>query len=176
MQNPKNYLKKTLKNYRREFGLSLDQTAKLTGVSKAMLGQIERGESSPTVATLWKITTGLKVSLSSFLEPAPDIKVGLTLRSADSIRKNPAGEGMLVAPIFPFDKTLGFEFFELTFLPGYERIAEAHQKGVIEQISILTGHMEVLTGGKWHPLTKGQSIRFAGDSEHGYRNNSLKRL
>lgn len=39
----------------------------MTGVSKAMLGQIERGESSPTVTTLWKIATGLQVSFSSLL-------------------------------------------------------------------------------------------------------------
>ena len=44
-----------LKAIRKEMNLSLDTAAKLTGVSKAMLGQIERGESTPTVLTLWKI-------------------------------------------------------------------------------------------------------------------------
>ncbi|MEZ8384857.1 helix-turn-helix domain-containing protein, partial [Vibrio splendidus] len=43
-----------LKRLRQEKGWSLDKTAKETGVSKAMLGQIERGESSPTVAKLWQ--------------------------------------------------------------------------------------------------------------------------
>ncbi len=63
-----------LQTVRKARGLSLDKTAKLTGVSKAMLGQIERGESSPTIATLWKIATGLACSFSSFLsgdETAP---------------------------------------------------------------------------------------------------------
>ena len=55
-----------LQSVRKGRGLSLDKTAKLTGVSKAMLGQIERGESSPTIATLWKIATGLECSFSSF--------------------------------------------------------------------------------------------------------------
>lgn len=172
MQDPKNHLKATLKKYRKEAGLSLDKTAQLTGVSKAMLGQIERGESSPTAATLWKIATGLDVSLSSFLEPMPSTKFGLTVRSADDVRRNPGDEGMLVAPIFPFDETLGFEFFELSFLPGYTRIAEPHKTGVMEQISIVEGSMEILAEGEWHRLSKGQSIRFAADKEHGYRNNS----
>jgi len=48
-----------LQSVRKARGLSLDKTAQLTGVSKAMLGQIERGESSPTIATLWKIATVL---------------------------------------------------------------------------------------------------------------------
>jgi Predicted transcriptional regulators len=61
-----------LKRLREERKLSLDRVAELTGVSKSMLGQIERGDSSPTVATVWKIANGLKVSfttLMSFLSP-----------------------------------------------------------------------------------------------------------
>ena len=51
-----------LRRLRNGLGLSLDEASKLTGVSKAMLGQIERGESSPTISTLWKISSGLKVN------------------------------------------------------------------------------------------------------------------
>ena len=50
-----------LKNIRNSRNLSLDDVAELTGVSKAMLGQIERGKSNPTVSTLWKISTRLMV-------------------------------------------------------------------------------------------------------------------
>lgn len=57
---------KHLKNIRQNRELSLDEAAEMTGVSKPMLGQIERGQSSPTITTLWKIATGLKVPLSSF--------------------------------------------------------------------------------------------------------------
>ena len=59
---------KHLKNIRQNRELSLDEAAEMTGVSKPMLGQIERGQSSPTITTLWKIATGLKVPLSSFLQ------------------------------------------------------------------------------------------------------------
>ena len=62
-------ISRTLKARRKERGWSLDKTAQQTGVSKAMLGQIERQESSPTIATLWKIATGLQCSFSSFLIP-----------------------------------------------------------------------------------------------------------
>jgi len=51
-----------LKKARMEKGLTLEETSALTGVSKAMLGQIERAESTPTISTLWKISTGLKIS------------------------------------------------------------------------------------------------------------------
>lgn len=62
----------TLKTLRKERGWSLDKTAQETGVSKAMLGQIERAESSPTIATLWKIASALKW-LHEYLLPAPQV-------------------------------------------------------------------------------------------------------
>ena len=46
---------KKLKIARQSRNMTLDELAEVTGVSKPMLGQIERGQSSPTVTTLWKI-------------------------------------------------------------------------------------------------------------------------
>ena len=92
------HIAKVLRSRRAERGWSLDRAAQETGVSKAMLGQIERGESSPTVATLWKIATGFSASLSSFLEPVPQASdSGLVYRSSGAIRSQPGAEGMLVA-------------------------------------------------------------------------------
>ncbi|MBN3079001.1 helix-turn-helix transcriptional regulator, partial [Pectobacterium brasiliense] len=59
----------TLKTLRREKGRSLTRAAEETGESKAMHGQIERGESSPTDATLRKIETGKNVEFSTLIEP-----------------------------------------------------------------------------------------------------------
>lgn len=67
MKQIEDYISKNLQTIRKERGLSLDKTAKITEVSKAMLAQIERGDSVPTVTTLWKIANGLKVSFSSLI-------------------------------------------------------------------------------------------------------------
>ncbi len=62
-----------LKRIRDEKKLSLDKLSELTGVSKSMLGQIERGDSSPTISTIWKISSGLKVPFTALLNaPQPD--------------------------------------------------------------------------------------------------------
>lgn len=71
MQTVDYFVATALKNLRRQRQLSLAQCAALTGVSKAMLGQIERNESGPTVATLWKIADGLQVPFSWFIQPPP---------------------------------------------------------------------------------------------------------
>lgn len=171
MADPKQYLAKTLKKIRNDKGFSLDTTAGLTGVSKAMLGQIERGESSPTISTLWRIATGLDVSLTTFIEPAPtSYSQATVIRTADDIRQHPADGGLHIAPLFPFDEALGFEYLELTFEAGYERRSKAHAPGVIEFITIIKGQLDVLSEKKWHSLKEGQTIRFAGDKPHGYRN------
>ena len=170
MLDPKKHLSSTLKKHRKNRGWSLDKTARQTGVSKAMLGQIERGESSPTVATLWKMATGLEVSLSSFLEPVPDYEDSAVIRDSTELRRQPAAEGILVAPIFPYEARFGFELFEITLLPGYERLSEPHETGVVEHVSVIEGSVEILIAGKWIKLDKNQSIRFRGDESHGYRN------
>ncbi len=58
-------------------GLSLEAVAKLPGVSRSKVSQIERGESSPTVATLWNLTRALQVDFAGLLEvrESPRIEV-----------------------------------------------------------------------------------------------------
>ena len=48
--------------------LTLDAAAAVTGVSRSMLAQIEKGEVNPTISVLWKIANGYKVSFTSLLE------------------------------------------------------------------------------------------------------------
>ena len=168
---PNRHLAAALRALRSERGWSLDRTAQETGVSKAMLGQIERGESSPTIATLWKIASGFQTSLSGLIEPTPPATPeGFVHRTVDALRNQPGPDGMLVAPLFPFEPRFGFELFELTLLPGYERLSEAHEPGVTEHVIVLRGAMEVLVEGKWVELTEGHAVRFAADRSHGYRN------
>ena len=170
MQEISQYLADTLRQLRSDRGWSLDRAASECGVSKAMLGQIERGESSPTVATLWKIASGFGMSLSRFIEPPPAEQHGVTLRSADTLRPRPAADAMLIAPLFPFDARYGFELFELTLLPGYERLSDPHRPGVVEHVMVVRGAMELLVQGVWQTLKVGEAVRFAADQPHGYRN------
>ena len=171
MDGPARTLAQAVKTRRADLGWSLDRTAAATGVSKAMLGQIERGESSPTVSTLWKIATGLKVSMSSLMAAAPGAARPLPQRrDAADLRRDLDGGGMGVALLFPFDPNLGHEVFELTLRPGYETRSDPHEAGVVETVMVVSGRVEILTGGAWRDLGPGQSLRFAGDAAHGYRN------
>jgi len=171
MNDGMRHLADTLRTLRRDRGWSLDRAAAETGVSKAMLGQIERGESSPTVATLWKLADGFQASMSSLLEPTPvSSSDPLLVRRDADLRRQPTEEGMAVASIFPFEAPMGFELLEVTVLPGCERRAEGHERGTIEHVLVTTGVLDILVGDQWIELGVGDAIRFAADQPHGYRN------
>lgn len=160
----------TLKHLRQKNGWSLDATSQKTGVSKAMLGQIERGESSPTIATLWKIATGFNVSFSSFVENLQPDKADFIHRKLDLQQMHKEDDKIKVMPIFPYDEHLGFEVFIIELLPGCEHLSPPHQKGVIEHVIVTSGEMEILINGNWHPIKQNEGMRFQADKPHGYRN------
>lgn len=162
----------TLKTLRRERGWSLDKTAQETGVSKAMLGQIEREESSPTIATLWKIASGFQTSFSSFIEEITENTSNPLYRAGHAKSLHPADEKICVFPLFPFDQQLRFELFVIELLPGCEHLSPPHKHGVIEHVVVVDGEMEVLIDGSWQSLVKGEGIRFNANQSHGYRNTS----
>lgn len=164
----------TLKSLRKEKGWSLDALSQKTGVSKAMLGQIERGESSPTIATLWKIASGLNVSFSSFVEDIEPTTPELILRTGNLQQLHPEDNKIRVSPIFAFDESLKFEVFIIELLPGCEHLSPPHQKGVIEHVIVTQGEIEVLVKGKWHPLKQNEGLRFDADQSHGYRNTTSR--
>lgn len=124
----------TLKTLRHTRGWSLDKAAEETGVSKAMLGQIEREESSQTIATLWKIASGFHTSFSSFIEEIdPDFKETV-YRTGKTKQLHPDDKRIRVMPLFPFDKELNFEVFVIELLPGCEHMSPPHKHGVVRFI------------------------------------------
>lgn len=170
MENVNQKLGNQLRQLRLEKGWSLDQAAAQTGVSKAMLGQIERGESSPTIATLWKIATGLHTSFSTLTQnlmpqPTPSVR-----SSVQAERIPAANTDIHVTTLFPFDPNLGFEVMSLLLQPGSQSMSEPHDAKVTEHCIVVSGTLDFLLTDKWITLQAGEAIRFAADQPHGYRN------
>ncbi|MCK0714394.1 helix-turn-helix domain-containing protein [Chromohalobacter sarecensis] len=168
MQEPTPHIAATLKTLRAAQGWSLDRASRATGVSKAMLGQIERGESSPTVATLWKISGGFRVSFSLFFEQA-SVEGGPPDDAAATVLED-AAAGMTVTPLFAFDPDLRFEMFLIELAPGACSESSPHEPGVVEHVVVLEGALELGLEGQWNALGTGEARRFTADREHGYRN------
>ena len=161
MENLARFLSTTLKQLRQQRGWSLSRLAEATGVSKAMFGQIERNESSPTVATLWKIATGLNVPFSTFISPP---------QSATPSVYDPQRQAMVITSLFPYDPQLCFEHFSIQMAPGAISESTPHEKGVIEHVVVIDGQLDLCVDGEWQSLNCGEGVRFAADVTHVYRN------
>lgn len=163
-------LGETLKALRTSREWSLALAAERTGVSKAMLGQIERGESSPTVATLWKIATGFNVPFSRFLSaPAPQAASVVQRSGAVASWQQQSGS-MQVTPLFPFDPQLGFDMLAIVLAAGASSHSSAHDLGVIEHVLVISGTLRLAVNDEWHTLEAGEGLRFQADCPHCYRN------
>lgn len=156
------YLSRQIKKYRGIKGWSLSKTADKTGVSKAMLGQIERGESSPTVATLWKIARGFETSFSSFF---------IEENAQPPQSYFPIDDKMQVKTLFGYQADTAMETFEITLAANHQQRCESHQLGVIEHVIVVKGEMQVLIEEQWQPLKEGECVRFSADQPHGYAAN-----
>ena len=150
-----------LRAIRGERGWSLDVASQNTNVSKAMLGQIERGESSPTVTTLWKLASGFGLPFSA-LVPVDDepLRDRQPILSTDS--------EMEVTPIFPMEDGVNLEMFRIRLLGPHVQTSQSHGSESIEHIVVLEGSMKVYCDRKWHHLESGDSLRFGADQMHRY--------
>ena len=115
---------------REEKRLTLDEAARLTGVSRSMLAQIEKGDVNPTISMVWKIANGYKVSFTSLVEPARERPV--LLRGDDAPILEEDGGRYRNCPAFPFDGERGFETYRIVMLPGGALEAQPHLPGTEE--------------------------------------------
>ena len=157
-----------LRKIRNELGLSLEETSKLTNVSKPMLGQIERGESSPTISTLWKISSGLKVNFTSLLDDSSGELVLVKKEEVEVVKEE--NSHMRLFPIFPFDAKSGMDIFIVELDVDCEHISATH-KNVLEEIVMVTeGKLELTIENKSFILEKDHSLKFDGSLNHSYKN------
>ena len=159
-----------IKRLREERKLSLDGLAKLSGVSKSMLGQIERGDVNPTISTLWKNRHRLQA------RPSPELlntALRLTVRSSPKRTCSPLSRTAGVSAIIlssPFDSARRFEMYMIEMDAGSHLEADPHPEGTQEFITVFSGTLAVTAGEEQMLVDSGGSLRFRADKVHGYKN------
>ncbi len=156
------------KNLRSQKGLTLEEAAKLTGVSKSMLAQIEKGDVNPTISVLWKIANGYKVSFSSLIDQAE--QESEVIRFHEITPLTDLGDGYINYPTFPFREDRLFETYQIKIEAGGSLKASPHLAGTEEYLTIFSGKIEVTAADEVFVLGCGDSLHFRADVPHGYRN------
>ena len=162
-----------VKSLREAMDLSLRDLAERSGVSAAMLSQVERGDTSPTLAVAQKIAAGLDLTLSQLLRLDEGRHVVIVRENERRTRRRRGHRIEELTAALPGQRA---DVSEHTLAPGAATGAPddppVHEPGSRETAVILDGTVELFIDGRRHELTDGDSVTFDADLPHHFENNS----
>jgi transcriptional regulator with XRE-family HTH domain len=158
---------------REAMGLSQRDLAERSGVSAAMLSQVERGETSPTLAVAEKIAAGLELTLSQLLRLDEGEHVAIS-RAGRRRRYERGGHRFEeLTPPLPGQRA---DVSQHTLAPGATTGGPGdppmHEPGSRETAVILEGTVALFVEGTRHDLSGGDSVTFDADLPHHFENES----
>ena len=155
---------------RSALGLTLDQLAERSGVSRRMIVNVEAGTSNASIATLLRLATALHVSLADLVVDAPDgqrVVVTQATGREPLWRGAAGGAAVLVAAADTPDM---LELWDWTLGPDDTYESQAHRPGTHELIHVLSGQLTLTVGDVVHHLRPGDAASVIPDVPHSYGN------
>jgi transcriptional regulator with XRE-family HTH domain len=159
-----------VRGLRRERGLTLEELAERSGVSRAMISKVERGEKNPTLVVATKLAEGLEINLSRLLKIEERREVVVQPRDRRMVMRDPKTgfERQLLSPAFG---GRGVEFVR-NVIPEGSTSGEfpPHRKGVEEYVAVEKGRLKAMLGGEEYLLEEGDALYFEADVSHRFDN------
>lgn len=166
-----------IKRIRKSKKLSMERLAAESGVSRSMLGQIERGEANPSVGIIGKLALALRVPAEVLLENDDFQSLALYPEVGTKPQRLDAGK-VILRENFPYDEVTRLEsyFLDLYISARYE--PELSVPGCICYATQMSGTVSLTAEGQEHRLLERDAIRFAADQPYVFSNmtNSTARL
>jgi transcriptional regulator with XRE-family HTH domain len=163
-------LGKTVQRLRKAYNLSLSELSEQSGVAKSIISQIERNETNPTLATIWRLAHALDVSIERVLQAAED-EPFLEKCSKGDTPILVSDDGKCRLAIIGWIKTVEWlQWYEFSADPGGVLDSEAHQRGSVECLSVNLGEVEVEVAGTIERARAGETLRYRCDRPHTIRN------
>lgn len=174
MENLNAILASNLKKIRKGKSLNLEQTSALTGISKSMLSQLERGEVNPTISTVYKLSLGLKVPVTAFTIPETP---PFTQISKDDLEPLSGDDGRYrLYTVFPFQDGQNFEIFYFEFDVGGKMHGNQQIIGTREYITIFEGELTLELPSGTFTLKEGDSASYNASDDYVYINSGDRML
>lgn len=162
-------LGRNLRRLRTRQGLSLERLARLSGVSRAMLGQIELGRSAPTITVLWKIARALDVTLTALTRL--DGRGDVLLMREDQARSFVSPDGLVQSrSLAPPGEGRGTDFLEIRLRPGGCETGGGVSSGASINLVVAEGAVELCVGKGSHRLAAGDAVLFEAERTYQCRN------
>jgi transcriptional regulator with XRE-family HTH domain len=162
-----------IKSRRQGQGLTLDGLAGRSGVSRAMLSEIERGVKNPTIRVVCQIAAGLETTVSALIGEgsARDARLPVVVRRAERqtlVDPQSGVERQLLSPAY---QARGVEVFWCSIPPGARTGPfPAHRAGVVGQIVVVQGTLACTLGEHNLTLSEGDAAFFHADVPHAFAN------
>ena len=155
---------------RRERGWTLEMLAERSGVSRAMISKLERGEKNPTLVVAAKVAEGLGMNLSQLVGVEEKRKVVVVPRERRMTMRDPETgfERQLLSPSLG---GRGIEFMR-NVVPQGSTSGELppHRRGVEEYVVVERGRLRAVLGGEEYVLEEGDAAYFEADVAHRFDN------
>ncbi len=167
-------LGKAVLKLRKAQNLSLSELSEQSGVAKSIISQIERNETNPTLATIWRLAQALDVSIERILQGTTDEAfIEKSARGATPILVSEDGKCRLA--IIGWIKTVEWlQWYNFEADAGGVLASEPHQLGSVECLSVLEGELEVEVAGVLETGLPGDTLRYRCDRPHVIRNRTNK--
>jgi XRE family transcriptional regulator, regulator of sulfur utilization len=162
-----------IKALREAMGLSLRDLAERSGVSAPMLSQVERGETSPTLAVAARIAAGLELTLSQLLRLDEDRHVVVVRRGQGRKRRRSGHRVEELTPPLPGQRAdVSIHRLDPGAMTGGPGDPPIHEPGSRETAVVLDGAPTLVVDGERHELRAGDSVTFDADLAHHFENNA----
>ncbi len=158
---------------REAMGLSLRELALRSGVSAAMLSQVERGETSPTLHVASRIAAGLDLRLSQLLRLDESGAVTI-VRAGEGSGGGDATRGhryeVLTPPLPGQRLELSHHSLAPRSVTGGAGDPPMHEPGSREIAFVQSGHVTLSCDGLDYELGPGDCVTFDADLPHHFSN------
>jgi transcriptional regulator with XRE-family HTH domain len=161
---------------REAMGLSLRDLAQRSSVSAPMLSQVERAETSPTLAVAAKIAAGLELTLSQLLR-LDESRHAVVTREGKRRRYSHGGHRYEeMTPPLPGQRAdVSRHTLEPAASTGGPGDPPIHEPGSRETAVVLEGELTLMLDGARHELGAGDSVTFDADLPHHFQNDGTVR-
>ncbi|WP_083222702.1 MULTISPECIES: XRE family transcriptional regulator [unclassified Ensifer] len=151
--------------------LTLDDLATRSGVSRAMISRIERGEASPTAQLLAKLCSALSTTLSALFAFEGE-QVSPVARRADQRLWRDPESGYLRRSVSPEGVGSPVDIVEVEFPPGARVVFERQpaDRGITQHLWLFSGRLELTMESGPHVLEAGDCLFMGLEQAHVFHN------
>lgn len=155
---------------RQKYQLTLDQLATVSGVSRSMLSQIERGQANPTLAVTHRIARAFGITIGELVDQPWATPAITVVHGSDPNNLFRSDDECKIRTLSPLQFEKNIEFYELQIAAGASLNSGPHFDGTRELLTVVSGEAHVLSGDTECQLLKGDSAQYRADFPHRISN------